>query len=186
MYQIRSIGRRISADDVSPLGPLATGGRLLGDSLVDGEFGLMPTAAIVAEARACAPEACFWRFRLELRPIRRRGRLGNRDSDVPHARHDHQRSRSLARPAGSFCPTFPPDPDAPCHAAGRLISGSPPSRRLMQADRQRSDHKPCCRAHIALAAFGLVQVHRDAATMAARDFGAPRSSVTLSGHPGII
>jgi hypothetical protein len=42
-------------------------------------------------------------------------------------------------------------------------------RRLMQADRQRSDHKPGCGADIALAAFGLVQLHRDAATMAARD-----------------
>jgi len=55
-----SIGSRIPDDHLPPLGLLAVGGPLIDDGhevrLVDGEFGPMPTAEIVAEAVGFAPD----------------------------------------------------------------------------------------------------------------------------------
>jgi anaerobic magnesium-protoporphyrin IX monomethyl ester cyclase len=59
-----SIGSRIPDDHLPPLGLLAVGGPLIDDGhivrLIDGEFGPMPTPAIVAEALSFAPEAVLF------------------------------------------------------------------------------------------------------------------------------
>ena len=59
-----SIGSRIPDDHLPPLGLLAIGGPLLDDGhdvhLIDGEFGPMPTRAIVAQAVRCAPDAVLF------------------------------------------------------------------------------------------------------------------------------
>ncbi|HWX59119.1 magnesium-protoporphyrin IX monomethyl ester anaerobic oxidative cyclase [Bradyrhizobium sp.] len=59
-----SIGSRIPDDHLPPLGLLAIGGPLIDDGhivrLIDGEFGPMPTPAIVAEALSFAPDAVMF------------------------------------------------------------------------------------------------------------------------------
>jgi len=59
-----AIGSRIPDDHLPPLGLLAIGGPLLDDGhavkLIDAEFGPMPTADIVAEAQAFAPDAVLF------------------------------------------------------------------------------------------------------------------------------
>jgi anaerobic magnesium-protoporphyrin IX monomethyl ester cyclase len=59
-----AIGSRIPDDHLPPLGLLAIGGPLIDDGhhvrLIDGEFGPMPTDAIVAEARSFVPDAVLF------------------------------------------------------------------------------------------------------------------------------
>src|SRR5215475_8393798 len=59
-----AIGSRIPDDHLPPLGLLAIGGPLIDDGhevrLVDGEFGPMPTEAIVDEALGFAPDAVLF------------------------------------------------------------------------------------------------------------------------------
>ena len=59
-----SIGSRIPDDHLPPLGLLAIGGPLIDDGhevrLIDGEFGPMPTRAIVAEAVGFFPDAVLF------------------------------------------------------------------------------------------------------------------------------
>src|SRR5215475_7393447 len=59
-----AIGSRIPDDHLPPLGLLAIGGPLIDDGhevkLIDGEFGPMPIAEIVAEAQRFAPDAVLF------------------------------------------------------------------------------------------------------------------------------
>src|SRR5262249_26311541 len=59
-----SIGSRIPDDHLPPLGLLSIGGPLIDDGhdvrLIDGEFGPMPKAAIVAEAMGVRPDAVLF------------------------------------------------------------------------------------------------------------------------------
>jgi anaerobic magnesium-protoporphyrin IX monomethyl ester cyclase len=59
-----AIGSRIPDDHLPPLGLLAIGGPLIDDGhgvkLIDGEFGPMPTSAIVAEAARFSPHAVLF------------------------------------------------------------------------------------------------------------------------------
>jgi anaerobic magnesium-protoporphyrin IX monomethyl ester cyclase len=59
-----SIGSRIPDDHLPPLGLLSIGGPLIDDGhdvrLIDGEFGPMPTPAIVAEAISFQPDAVLF------------------------------------------------------------------------------------------------------------------------------
>jgi anaerobic magnesium-protoporphyrin IX monomethyl ester cyclase len=59
-----AIGSRIPDDHLPPLGLLAIGGPLIDDGhevkLIDGEFGPMSTAAILAEAESFAPDAALF------------------------------------------------------------------------------------------------------------------------------
>ena len=79
-----SIGSRIPDDHLPPLGLLSIGGPLIDDGhdvrLIDGEFGPMPTQAIVAEAvRVSSRRGAVRPFRLDLRPSgHRRGRARDR------------------------------------------------------------------------------------------------------------
>jgi anaerobic magnesium-protoporphyrin IX monomethyl ester cyclase len=67
-----AIGSRIPDDHLPPLGLLAIGGPLINDGhgvkLIDGEFGPMPTSAIVTKA-APLLAACgaVWTFRFDFR-----------------------------------------------------------------------------------------------------------------------
>src|SRR6476620_11430270 len=59
-----SVGSRIPDDHLPPLGLLSIGGPLIDDGdevrLIDGEFGPMSKAAIVAEARAFRPDVVLF------------------------------------------------------------------------------------------------------------------------------